>query len=184
MLFTGKGDDGSTYFFGSKERFGKDTPLVEALGTLDELNSLLGLIRAELTTIATGGGPSSSAIVDEILAVQQNLFIIQAELAGADKHIEESKVKKMEQRIGEIEAKLPPITTFFIPGANTESAWLDFARTVARRAERRVVALNLEPKVPSKWTLAYLNRLSSLLYALARLLAQEAGGIEDKPSYT
>ena len=171
MLYTGKGDDGTTYFFGSKKRFGKDTPLVEALGTCDELNSLLGLIRAQLQ------GP---ALKLELEQVQQDLFIIQAELAGADKHIAEEKIKKMEERIGEIEKSLPPIKTFFIPGANKESAWLDYARTVARRCERRVVAL--VPKAPAL-TLKYLNRLSSLLYALARAHAQSGGEVEKAPDY-
>jgi cob(I)alamin adenosyltransferase len=175
MLYTGKGDDGTTYFFGSKERFGKDTPLVEALGTLDELGSLLGLIRTQL-----GVSDSKLALGEEILVVQENLFIIQAELAGADKHIEEVKVREMENRIGEIENMLPPIKTFFIAGTNMESAWLDYARTIARRAERRVVALE---KKPEKWTLAYLNRLSSLLYAFARLLAKESGEHEKAPTY-
>jgi len=169
MLYTGKGDDGTTYFFGSKERFGKDTPLVEALGTLDELNSLLGFVRAKIK--------QNKKVIED---VQQDLFIIQAELARADKKIEESKVRDMEKLIGEIENKLPPIKTFFVPGANEESALLDFARTVSRRAERRVVALE---KKPSQFTLAYLNRLSSLLYALARLQGQKGGKVEKKPTY-
>lgn len=188
MLYTGKGDDGTTYFFGSKERFGKDTPLVEALGTLDELNSLLGVVKARISPIAPSyikrgrrsGGDNDLNCYDIIEDVQQDLFIIQAELAGADKKIEENKVKDMEKLIGEIENKLPPIKTFFVPGANEESALLDFARTVARRAERRVVAL---PKKPSRFTLAYLNRLSSLLYALARLHGQKTGKVEKKPTY-
>jgi len=179
MLYTGKGDDGTTYFFGSKERFGKDTPLVEALGTLDELNSLFGLVKSQVSDLK---------IKKEIEGVQENLFIIQAELAGADKHIDESKVKEMEKKIGEIEASLPPIKTFFISGANEESAWLDYARTIARRAERRVVALalprrSLERRDVGGSTLAYLNRLSSLLYALARQSAQAGGKREKKPSY-
>ncbi len=168
-LYTGKGDDGTTYFFGSKERFGKETPLVEALGTLDELNSFVGVLRAKIKKDS-----------EELEGVQQNLFIIQAELAGAEMKIEEKKVRDMEQRIGEIEKMLPPIKTFFVPGANEKSALYDFARTIARRAERRVVALE---KKPSQWSLAYMNRLSSLLYAHARLQAQGKGKQEKKPTY-
>ncbi|HEY4493244.1 MAG TPA: cob(I)yrinic acid a,c-diamide adenosyltransferase [Candidatus Paceibacterota bacterium] len=176
-LFTGKGDDGTTYFFGSKERFGKDTPLVEALGTCDELNSLLGFVKAK--------SKSDEKILEEI---QQNLFIIQAELAGAGMRITEAKVKQAEELINNIEKKLPPIKTFFIPGANEISALFDLARTVARRTERRVVALvNLESETPSGkpciQTLAYLNRLSSVLYALARYHAQKEGQVENKPHY-
>ncbi|MEK7535517.1 MAG: cob(I)yrinic acid a,c-diamide adenosyltransferase [Patescibacteria group bacterium] len=174
MLFTGLGDDGTTYFFGSKERFGKDGPLTEALGTLDELNSLLGFVKNR--------AKKDKKIIDEI---QQNLFIIQAELAGADMRISEMKVKKMEVKINSIEKMLVPIKTFFVSGANEVSALFDFARTVARRAERRVVALTLstssgQASKPSQFTLAYLNRLSSLLYALARL---RAGKVEKKPTY-
>ena len=178
MLYTGKGDDGTTYFFGSKTRFAKDTPLAEALGTCDELVSLLGFVKVKIR--------SERSLIGE---VQQNLFIIQAELAGADKKIVEQKVKDMEERINAIEKKLPPIKTFFVPGANEKSALYDLARTVARRAERRVVALNPETRFRnqvsgiSKWSLAYLNRLSSLLYALARLHAQKGGKVEKKPHY-
>ena len=177
-LFTGKGDDGTTYFFGSKCRFNKDTPLAEALGTCDELGSLLGYLRAKIK--------SDSKI---ILEVQQNLFIIQAELAGADKRITEEKVRDMERVINNIEKKLPPIKTFFIPGANETSALYDLARTVARRTERRVVALNPETRFRnqvsgiSKFSLAYLNRLSSFLYAKARYHAQKGGKVEKKPHY-
>ena len=168
MLYTGKGDDGTTYFFGSKSRFTKDTPLAEALGTCDELVSFLGILRARI---------KADAKASEI--IQQNLFIIQAELAGADMRIDEQKVKVMEKQIGEIEKKLPPIKTFFVPGANEKSALYDYARTVARRAERRIVALG--EKKPSQFTLAYINRLSSFLYAMARLHGK--GKREKKPHY-
>ena len=84
----------------------------------------------------------------------------------------EEKIKKMEERIGEIEKSLPPIKTFFIPGANKESAWLDYARTVARRCERRVVAL--VPKDPAL-TLKYLNRLSDALFVMARYENHQKG---------
>jgi len=181
-LFTGKGDDGTTYFFGSKARFAKDTPLVEALGTLDELNSLLGYLKAQIWQLGGKASKSKLEISDKeiIEEIQQNLFIIQAELAGADMCITEDKVLKAGKLVNDVEKKLPPIKTFFVPGANETSALFDLARTVARRAERRVVALNLEPKVSSKHTLAYLNRLSSVLYAMARL---RAGKKEVKPNY-
>ena len=193
-LYTGKGDDGTTYFFGSKERFGKDTPLVEALGTCDELCSLLGYLRARFqgSTLRLDSQGQTLGSDSEILEeVQQNIFIIQAELAGADKQIVKEKVRAMEERINNIEKELPSITTFFVPGANEISALFDLARTVARRAERRVVALETmfsnEIRKPgfriSKWSLAYLNRLSSLLYALARLHAQKEGKVEKKPHY-
>lgn len=169
MLYTRKGDDGTTYTFGCDQRISKSSSVAEALGTLDEINSLLGLCKASYV--------SHKDVLNE---VQQNLFIIQAELAGSDKHISAKKVKDMEVVIDGIEQRLPEIKTFFVSGANEESALFDFARTVARRAERRVVAVEKEVGV---YTLVYLNRLSSLLYALARLSAYKNDINEDAPTY-
>jgi cob(I)alamin adenosyltransferase len=181
MLYTGKGDDGSTYFYGSSERFGKDHPLAEALGSLDELNSLLGLCRSlgEVRELRIKGRETFDNLLEE---VQQNLFILQAELAGADKIIAEDKVEKMSDKINETEKLMPEIRTFFVAGTTKTSAMLDFARAVSRRTERRVIALPDQLK-PGKHTLAYLNRLSSLLYALARLAAYKSGIKESAPSY-
>lgn len=170
MLYTGKGDNGTTTTFGSNERVGKDSALIEALGTADELNSFLGFVKSK-----------SQEDCEVLEAAQQNLFIIQAELAGADKHIEENKLREIETIIKDIERALPPIKTFFVPGANEASSLLDVARTMARRLERRVISLRKEDShFLSPFSLAYLNRLSSLLYALARL---RAGGEETKPHY-
>src|SRR3989338_11695894 len=111
-LFTGKGDDGTTYFFGSARRYSKDSPLAWALGTLDELNSFLGICKAkrrELNFELPWHDGSVANITDK---VQQSLFVVQAELAGADKTIEEGKLKAMETIINEIEKKMPPIKTF------------------------------------------------------------------------
>ena len=132
--------------------------------------------------------------MDIIQEMQENLFIIQAEIAGAEKIIGEEKIREAEDLIAGIEKEIPPITSFIIPGVSIESAELDFARTLVRQAERRVVAVAEEshsaeasrdkgwPKISSN-TLAYLNRLSSLLYALARLSAHKSGIIEGSPSY-
>ena len=176
MLYTGKGDDGTTSAFGSKVRFSKSSSITEALGTLDEINSFLGLIKVhrhvglELGTL--------------IGTVQNNLFIAQAETAGANKRITEDAVKDLERTIGDIEQILPPIKTFFVSGCTELGALFDFARTIARRAERRVVAVHDEGAVAlSPQTLAYLNRLSSLLYALARDANHRAGIDEQSPTY-
>jgi len=133
-----------------------------------------------------------------LAGVQQNLFIIQAELAGAPPRrgkpltVTVDKVKKMEKIIDQIEKELPPIKSFFIPGATAVGALLDYARAVARRAERRVVAATLVAATPSEidglikigpHSLAYLNRLSSLLYALARLVNHQSGIKEQAPDY-
>jgi cob(I)alamin adenosyltransferase len=173
-LYTRKGDKGDTCFFGSKERISKSSPKAEALGDLDEINSLIGFCRAKCR---------DSGISGILRQVQEDLFIIQAELGGADKKISQEKTDYLEGVIDSIEKKLPEIKTFFIPGGLELSALLDFARTVARRAERSAVALSEKKGGVRAESLAYLNRLSSLLYALARLANFKSGEKEDSPSY-
>jgi cob(I)alamin adenosyltransferase len=176
MLYTGKGDDGTTSAFGSKERFSKSSSITEALGTLDEINSFLGLIRVHNHISLELG-----ALIGN---VQNNLFIAQAETAGAEKHIAEDAVREIERIINDIEQTLPPITTFFVSGGTELGALFDVARTIARRAERRVITVHDEgARAFSPHTLAYLNRLSSLLYALARQANHRAGVEEESPKY-
>lgn len=174
MLFTRKGDDGTTYTFDSKKRFFKDSKLGDALGNFDEINSLLGVCKVKV------GGSNIENYGQFIDELQHNLFIVQAELAGVDKTITKDKVKKMEDVIADIEKELPEICTFCVSGSCELSALLDFARTVVRRAERSLVSVRKEV---SKDTLAYVNRSSSLLYALARLSACKNDIKEDAPTY-
>jgi cob(I)alamin adenosyltransferase len=185
MLYTGKGDNGTTKIFGCDQRISKSSAVTEALGALDETNSFLGIVKAKLAerniTLFSVGPERAADIIQEM---QENLFIIQAEVAGADKHVGEEKIRETEDLVAGIEKEMPPITTFLISGVSIESAELDFARTLARQAERRVVAVAEEGLVKiSVETLSYLNRLSSLLYALARLSAYKSGIQENSPSY-
>jgi cob(I)alamin adenosyltransferase len=174
MLYTGKGDGGTTKLFNSTERILKSAVEVDALGTLDELNSWLGYCRA-------GAGEE---LHKELESVQQNLFIIQAELAGAPKTLEEGKVTALSERINQIETELPPIKSFFLPGGSELAAKLDYARTIARRAERAVVRTReSQTNKLSAPALAYLNRLSSLCYALSRLENHKSGIKEQPPTY-
>jgi ATP:cob(I)alamin adenosyltransferase len=115
--------------------------------------------------------------------IQQNLFIIQAELAGSSMQIGEDKLRECELLIGNIEKELPPIKTFFISGGTELASLFDFARTLARRAERRVVGVVDDGENLGEFTISYLNRLSSLLYALARFSNHVAGIIEESPKY-
>lgn len=187
MLYTGKGDNGTTKTFGCcDQRISKSSAITEALGALDEINSFLGVIK----TNPEAQGMIVSVVTDKKTLsemageVQNKLFIAQAEVAGADKHIGEEDVRSMENVINAIEHELPPITTFFVSGGTQLSALLDFARTLARRAERRVVAVAEEGSVSvGKDTLAYLNRLSSLLYALSRQVNHKSGITEEPPAY-
>lgn len=212
MLYTKKGDDGTTKTFGCDQRISKSSNTAEALGSLDEINSFLGLCKVQSAYLKFQlGNKNLSEIVHDI---QKNLFIIQAEIGGADKNISEIKVKELEEIVDEIERELPPIKHFFISGGPADiTSWqqsgaglgaiFDIARTIARRAERRVIAVaeeisqpsllinnveeNKEPveekKVIGKQTLAYLNRLSSALYALARYSNHKVGIMEEAPDY-
>lgn len=180
MLYTRKGDKGDTYFFGSKKRASKSSCQTEALGALDEINTLLGLCRAKAkNTEIQIEGKSIYAILE---VVQQNLFIIQAAVAGADKKITQAKIDEIEKIVDSIERELPPIKTFFLPGATELSALLDYARAVSRKTERRIVKQSEKSKVAPE-ILQYLNRLSSLLYALVRIVNSRSGIEEIPPTY-
>lgn len=174
MLYTKNGDDGKTNIFGCDQRLSKSSAIAEALGCLDEINSFLGVCKSKL------GDTEDKELIHRI---QNDLFIIQAEVAGADKKINEEEVKYLEKIINNIEKELPPIKTFLVSGANEMSADFDFARTLARRAERRVVEVSEEKitKIDSQ-ALVFMNRLSSFLYALARHEAVK-NGAEVSPKY-
>ncbi|MCB9818564.1 cob(I)yrinic acid a,c-diamide adenosyltransferase [Candidatus Nomurabacteria bacterium] len=177
MLYTRNGDKGTSGLFGTKERLSKDSPVFEALGTVDELNSLLGICRARFAKI------KDERISSEILKVQECLFIVQAELAGVHKSLEQSHIDSLEQTIEDFEGEIVNPHSFVIPGATELSALFDYARAVSRRAERTVITARSGSRVVSPETLAYLNRLSSLLYALARYVAVEESIRELSPSY-
>lgn len=212
-LFTGKGDNGTTKTFGCDQRISKSSAIAEALGSLDEINSFLGLCKVQSAYLGLKLGQEK--IAEIVHDIQKNLFIIQAELAGAEKTIEERKVKEAEEIIGTIEKSLPPIKTFFISGGSPYldqdqlagaglASIFDVARTIARRAERRVVQVAeeqmnqtlFERDFPSQkeesgnsrhligsHTRAYMNRLSSILYALARYVTHASGISEEAPDY-
>jgi cob(I)alamin adenosyltransferase len=185
MLYTRKGDNGTTKTFGCDQRISKSSLVAEALGSLDEVNSFLGLARAKAKKSSFKIKNKVINYSELVLEVQQNLFIVQAEVAGSTLNITAEKIIQIEKIVDEIEKILPPIKNFFISGATEQGAIFDFARTLARRAERRVVAVKEEGLVTvSAETLTYLNRLSSLLYALARISSHlKKGAKEIKPTY-
>ena len=183
MLYTKKGDDGKTKTFGCDQRMSKSSAIADALGALDETNSFLGLckVKSKKYEFNFSGTLSFGQIVHD---VQKNLFIVQAELAGASMRIDEEKVKEMEKIVDAIEKELPPIKAFFISGGTKLAVYFDIARTIARRAERRVIEVDDEKSIEvGDFTKAYLNRLSSLLYALARLSNHKFGINEASPDY-
>lgn len=181
MLYTGKGDDGYTGIFGCDQRISKSATIAGALGSLDEANSLLGLVHVKL---AGEDKFEVSDLVEIIERVQQDLFIAQAHLGGGENRLNKEHVSSVEEWGGKIETELPPIKNFIIPGGSETSALLDYARTVARRAERQTVAAHEEGVIKgTEHLLVYLNRLSSLLYALARVANHRAGVEESNPTY-
>ena len=184
MLYTRKGDGGTTKTFGCDQRVSKSSAIAEALGSLDEINSYLGLLKIKAGETVFELSEQKLKMTETVGRIQQDLFIIQAELAGADKRITEEKVKWLENIIDGIEKMLPPIKTFFISGGCELAALSDISRTIARRAERRVVGVSEEGKQSvGKDTLAYLNRLSSVLYAFARASNFVNGISEESPKY-
>ena len=188
MLYTGKGDGGTTKLFDSPQgkRLSKSTFIFEALGTLDELNSSLGyaktLSKKSNGVLAVG---TQKVSYEEILETfQQNLFCIQAELGGGDMRPTKDHILYLEKVIREIEALLPSIKSFIVPGGGETGAYLDIGRTIARRAERHLVSLqDAKERIISDESLAYLNRLSSALYALARFANYQEKYSEKKPNY-
>ena len=189
MLFTGKGDGGTTKAFdtASGQRISKSSELPEALGTLDELNSFIGLAKVKAVTLHDPLSPvgKKKLKTSVLLAdIQETLFIVQAEVAGAPKKVGKVKVNQAALIINTIESLMPPITNFTVAGGTELSAILDVARTIARRAERRVIGITEQGlRKVSPNTTAYLNRLSSLLFALARYANESSGIKRETPKY-
>ncbi len=181
MYFTGKGDDGTTTLYGCDQRISKSSAIAEALGALDEATSIIGLSVALVGNMQLPGGVLAKEFLTDI---QSHLFTIQAEVAGADKHITPASVTTLEEMEENMAEKIPSIHSFIVPGGNEISARGDVARTVSRRAERRVVAVSEEGIVKVQpETLQYLNRLSSFFFVFARYVNEEAGITEHSPTY-
>lgn len=177
MIYTKTGDNGTTSLVGGS-RVRKDDDRVEAYGTVDELNSHIGLL-AEMMRKKQGG------YYEELKAVQHNLFTIQTLLATEDETIYsrlpqliEEEVDMLERQIDTINDQLPKLHNFVIAGGNHTGAQCHVCRTVCRRAERRVVSLARQTKIDDT-ILRYLNRLSDYLFVLARQAVVMDGTPED-----
>jgi cob(I)alamin adenosyltransferase len=173
-IYTRTGDEGRTGLFGGA-RVGKNDVRVDAYGTVDETNAALGLVRA---------ADLPAELQGELLRLQEDLFVVGAELAcdpnKTDKLnlplIGQQRIEELEQWIDSLEAQLPPLAHFILPGGSPAAAALHLARTVCRRAERRV--LDVSPVRAE--VLIYLNRLSDLLFVLARH-ANQLAQVDDFP---
>ena len=193
-IYTGGGDDGTTSLFGG-ERVAKHALRVELIGTIDELSATLGMavvhLRSERATFRTnewasrtisvhlrGEDPELAALIQRI---QSELFIMGADVATPHEpraytipRITPEHAATLEAAIDAADSELAPLTDFVLPGGTPAAAALHFSRAVCRRTERIAVALALEEEL-SKPVLIYLNRLSDLLFTLARLANHQAG---------
>lgn len=175
-IYTKTGDKGDTSLFGG-QRVPKDALRIEAYGTVDELNSMLGIVRSD----------NEDKEIDGILdRVQNELFDLGADLA-TPRSLDSKQIKRIEPRHSEhleamidtLEAHLKPLKTFILPGGSPVAARLHFARTVCRRAERTIVRLSRNEDIGEGITI-YLNRLSDLLFVMARYANHIAGVSETK----
>lgn len=170
MFYTRKGDQGYTDLLGG--RVPKYAPRPETYGTLDEATSAIGLARA------LAASPRTKQI---LVQVQRDLYVMMAELAfapGVEQqryHITAEHVQRVERETDQLTAEVPLGRHFILPGDSVAGAALDLARTVVRRAERLVAKLYHDGEVHNDQLLPYLNRLSSLLFILARFEDREAG---------
>lgn len=177
-IYTRTGDSGQTGLFGGG-RVPKDAVRVAAYGAVDELNAVIGLAAAEEP------GEFERGILE---AIQRDLFSIGGQLATPDPAkvakaivkaaLDDQRIPEFERLIDRAEEEMGPLTSFVLPGGSLKAAHLHHARTVCRRAEREVVALTHTESVPDQ-ILAYLNRLSDLLFTLARL-ANHRSGVPDR----
>lgn len=171
-IYTKTGDTGETGLFGGP-RVSKSAPRIEAYGTLDELNAVLGIVRS--SNVATMFDPP-------LERVQNELFDLGAALASPDREksrgagISETDILALEQEIDGWESALPTLKQFILPGGCAAGAQLHVARTVCRRAERRLVTLAEQPhETVDPLAIQYVNRLSDWLFVLARAVNQFAG---------
>jgi cob(I)alamin adenosyltransferase len=183
VLYTGFGDNGTTTLFDCKQgRISKSSILVEALGSVDELNAYLGIIKvySDIDKVIL-----KKVLYSEIIEeIQQKLFIIQAELGGSNMSVDKKELVKIENIINQIGKVLPQITSFTISGGSILSSGLDFARTLSRKTERRVISVSDEgSRIVSPVTISYLNRLSSVLFALSRYANYIHSIPESHPKY-
>lgn len=171
-IYTKRGDGGQTSLWGQsgEQRIAKNDARVEAYGTVDEANAVLGVARAALTT---------SALAGQLEEIQHRLFGLGADLSTLNPrrqhHITDEDVARLEGWIDAWEATLPPLQHFILPAGSPGASLLHQARTVVRRAERRVVSLYQETAGPAEHV-RFLNRLSDLLFVMARVANREAAG--------
>jgi len=192
-VYTRTGDKGNTALVGGK-RVPKDSPRIGAYGTIDELNSIIGLARAFNAEKLDQG--EAHRYLDEVLAkIQDELFDLGSELATPEDaayagmyRVGAAEVKRLEETIDHCQKDLAPLQSFILPGGGKIGAFLHQCRTVCRRAEREILRLSRAEDL-SEWPLKYVNRLSDLFFVLARWISKQLGeqeylwqrGLQEKP---
>lgn len=182
-IYTRTGDDGTTQLFGG-DRVGKGNARIDAYGTVDETNSIVGMVRAHLD-----GDPGAERLDGVLKSIQKELFVLGADLATpmdakpVVPRITDEHVKTLEDRIDAFDEELNPLKTFILPSGTVAATQLHSARTVCRRAERILVKASTSTTF-NEIAMRYLNRLSDLLFVLARWANKQSGVHEDawKPS--
>lgn len=176
-IYTRTGDDGTTALFGG-HRVAKTHPRIDAYGTVDETNAHLGVIQALLRE-----SDEMKPVTDILHRIQNELFVLGADLATEDSsktavpRIEAGRTEQLEEDIDRLSEDVPPLEHFVLPGGSQAAAVLHLARTTCRRAERlTVAAADLEPV--NDEAVRYLNRLSDLLFVMARWVTHTGGGEE------
>ncbi|WP_254544518.1 cob(I)yrinic acid a,c-diamide adenosyltransferase [Halomarina pelagica] len=175
-IYTGRGDEGMTDLR-NMDRVSKTSARIEAYGTVDEANALVGVVR-----------PSGYDDVDDRLrAIQNHLHVVQADFADPDEdsdapRIDEEDVERLEAWMDEYDEELDPLQSFVLPGGSEAGAKLHHARAVVRRAERRAVTLASAEPV-NEHAITYLNRLSDALFVFARVVNKREGETEESPTY-
>ena len=178
-VYTRTGDNGETALVGGK-RVPKDSARIEAYGTIDELNSIVGLARAFNEEKLSEG--EAHRFLDLVLRqIQDELFDLGSELATPPDFFQEGmyrvgerEVKKIEQLIDECQKSLEPLKSFILPGGGKLGAYLHQCRTVCRRAEREILRLSRVEEL-SEWPVKYVNRLSDLFFVLSRWISRQTG---------
>jgi len=168
-IYTRTGDDGTTGL-GDGGRIDKDDPRMEAIGSVDELNSLIGMLIAELA--------AGDVLHPPLIGIQHRLFDLGGELSiPGYTLVKAEQVSELEDILDQLNEQLPPLKNFILPGGSRSAAVCHLARAVCRRAERNMVTLARSAEINLSGR-HYLNRLSDLLFVMARLLARRDGGTE------
>jgi len=178
-VYTRTGDRGETSLVGGK-RVPKDSRRIDAYGTIDELNSIIGLARVFNEENLEAG--EAHHFLDEVLCkIQDELFDLGSELATPPEsfqqgmfRISQTEIKSIEKLIDKCQENLQPLESFILPGGGRVGAYLHQCRTVCRRAEREILRLSRQETI-SEWLLKYVNRLSDLFFVLSRWISKETG---------